>query len=586
MKKLVSLLLAITIAITCSIVKVNGESNIINISTSQQLYDLLTNKDEKDYSNYTIRITNDLDMSNYPIVYHEPRWVDQIVGYDLQSNQEVKRKISNLQVSSLDINSSGIIAPEVDFHGCDLCKDANQVYKWNSEESYLEESKCDLHGDCSTECDECHTFVLETELNDMYVICASTVKNLSFDSLDLKMIGANNPKKQCGCYDGHFINSKMSFIRTDKIESVEFNNVSISTEKEIEYIVLVNSWSGSTEVANVSISNLSINSNSKVSMRLIEVFDNVSSLNNVRIEKFTLNGDVKYFHMLAYRCESISNLAISDVTLNGTGEYVNTTGLTGKGTNSFVRNVNINGTVEEVSTIDLLGNSSLTNYFVRNINVANLAENGKFSGIIGSTYIKEYVEGSNGSIYDKNAEKRFDNVYVDISDPKMRSPFVEYIEIKSTSGNKVTPIGYAGDNMFYTDTNNKFTPDNLLLGDFDAIKYDKMNAAEVTQKELKTTAVLDKLNSKGNDWIINSKVNDGFPMLKCFLSDDITNDVIGDLNGNQKVDYQDAVIILQHDSGAKRLTEDQIRLADVNEDAQVNYNDAVQILKMDAGISG
>lgn len=586
MKKLVSLLLTITVVITCSIVKVNGESNIINISTSQQLYDLLTNKDAKNYSNYTVRITNDLDMSNYPIVYHEPQWVDQIVGYDLQSNQEVKRKISNLQVSSLDINSSGIIAPEVDFHGCDLCKNANQVYTWNSEESYLEEAKCDLHDDCSMECDECHIFALESELNDMFVICASTVKNLSFDSLDLKMIGADNQKKQCGCYEGHFINSKMSFIGTDKIESVEFNDVSISTEKEIEYIVLVNSYSGTTEVANASISNLNINTDSTEPMRLVEVFNNVSSLNNVRIEKFTLNGDVKYFHMLAYRCESISNLAISDVTLNGTGEYVNTTGLTGKGINSFVRNVNINGTVEEVSTIDLLGNSSLTNYFVRNINVANLAENGKFSGIIGSTYIKEYVEGSNGSIYDKNAEKRFDNVYVDISDPKMRSPFVEYIEIKSTSGNKVTPIGYAGDNMFYTDTNNKFTPDNLLLGDFNAIKYDKMNAAEVTQKELKTIAILDKLNSKGNDWIINSKVNDGFPMLKCFLSDDITNDVIGDLNGNQKVDYQDAVIILQHDSGAKRLTEDQIRLADVNEDGQVNYNDAVQILKMDAGISG
>lgn len=584
MKKLVSLLLAITIAITCSIVKVNGESNIINISTSQQLYDLLTNKDEKNYSNYTVRITNDLDMSNYPIVYHKPRWVDQMVGYDLQSNQEVKRKISNLQVSSLDINLASFASYGVDFHGCNRCKEKNQTYIWSDEISDLEEAKCDLHSDCSMECDECHIFGIEVETNDMYVICASTVKNLSFDNLNLKMVGTDNPKKQCGCYEGRYISSNIDFITADKIEAVALNDVSISTEKEIESIVLVSTWQA--DVTDVSVSNLNINTDSTEPVRLVEVFNNVSSLNNVRIEKFTLNGDVKYFHMLAYRCESISNLAISDVTLNGTGEYVNTTGLTGKGINSFVRNVNINGTVEGVSTIDLLGNSSLTNYFVRNINVANLAENGKFSGIIGSTYIKEYVEGSNGSIYDKNAEKRFDNVYVDISDPKMRSPFVEYIEIKSTSGNKVTPIGYAGDNMFYTDTNNKFTPDNLLLGDFNAIKYDKMNATEVTQKELKTTAILDKLNSKGNDWIINSKVNGGFPMLKCFLSDDITNDVIGDLNGNQKVDYQDAVIILQHDSGAKRLTEDQIRLADVNEDGQVNYNDAVQILKMDAGISG
>lgn len=61
--------------------------------------------------------------------------------------------------------------------------------------------------------------------------------------------------------------------------------------------------------------------------------------------------------------------------------------------------------------------------------------------------------------------------------------------------------------------------------------------------------------------------------------------LLGDLNGDETIDYRDAVLLLQADSGAVNLTSLQKEVADFNKDGKIDYNDAVMILKYDTGMS-
>lgn len=64
----------------------------------------------------------------------------------------------------------------------------------------------------------------------------------------------------------------------------------------------------------------------------------------------------------------------------------------------------------------------------------------------------------------------------------------------------------------------------------------------------------------------------------------VGENVPGEINGDGIIDYSDAVLILQSDSGLTILDELQQKAADVNDDGIVNYSDAVQILRYDAGL--
>lgn len=59
---------------------------------------------------------------------------------------------------------------------------------------------------------------------------------------------------------------------------------------------------------------------------------------------------------------------------------------------------------------------------------------------------------------------------------------------------------------------------------------------------------------------------------------------LGDINDDGFVNYSDAVLLLQADTGIISLTDKQKFVADFNNDLIIDYNDAVQILKYDAGI--
>lgn len=54
----------------------------------------------------------------------------------------------------------------------------------------------------------------------------------------------------------------------------------------------------------------------------------------------------------------------------------------------------------------------------------------------------------------------------------------------------------------------------------------------------------------------------------------------GDINGDKKIDEEDALLILKHDSGISSLTKEQEKRADLNNDGVVDASDAVIILRI------
>lgn len=56
----------------------------------------------------------------------------------------------------------------------------------------------------------------------------------------------------------------------------------------------------------------------------------------------------------------------------------------------------------------------------------------------------------------------------------------------------------------------------------------------------------------------------------------------GDVNNDNLVDFSDAIIILQADSGLVVLDNEQKLTADINKDGDVDYSDAIRVLQMDA----
>lgn len=65
----------------------------------------------------------------------------------------------------------------------------------------------------------------------------------------------------------------------------------------------------------------------------------------------------------------------------------------------------------------------------------------------------------------------------------------------------------------------------------------------------------------------------------------ITDSVLlGDINGDTRINAQDALLVLQHSAKITELVDDQALAADVNEDSKINANDALLILRYAAHI--
>lgn len=64
----------------------------------------------------------------------------------------------------------------------------------------------------------------------------------------------------------------------------------------------------------------------------------------------------------------------------------------------------------------------------------------------------------------------------------------------------------------------------------------------------------------------------------------VSDKLKGDINGDQAINYKDAVFVLRSSANLISLTNEQLLVADVNNDSSVNYKDAVFILRYAAGL--
>ena len=59
---------------------------------------------------------------------------------------------------------------------------------------------------------------------------------------------------------------------------------------------------------------------------------------------------------------------------------------------------------------------------------------------------------------------------------------------------------------------------------------------------------------------------------------------VGDVNGDGDIDFADAILLLKHDVGLKKIPDYLKEIADVNNDGDVDFADAIQVLKYDVGM--
>jgi hypothetical protein len=60
--------------------------------------------------------------------------------------------------------------------------------------------------------------------------------------------------------------------------------------------------------------------------------------------------------------------------------------------------------------------------------------------------------------------------------------------------------------------------------------------------------------------------------------------MMGDVDGNGALNYNDALLILRASIGLADLTDEQRALADFNGDGRADYNDALAILRKSIGL--
>ena len=87
------------------------------------------------------------------------------------------------------------------------------------------------------------------------------------------------------------------------------------------------------------------------------------------------------------------------------------------------------------------------------------------------------------------------------------------------------------------------------------------------------------------DAIITVTSESGFSS-QCQINVIDKQQVLGDVNEDDKVDFLDAIVVLRHDAEIIQLTDNQMKAAEVNKDGKVDFLDAIMILRYDAEIIG
>ena len=84
-------------------------------------------------------------------------------------------------------------------------------------------------------------------------------------------------------------------------------------------------------------------------------------------------------------------------------------------------------------------------------------------------------------------------------------------------------------------------------------------------------------------WDISPNINDGMPYLRGVGNLQPTMRV-GDVNGDNEIDFRDAQLIMQYEAGLISLTDEQKSAADINKDGEIDFFDAQLIMMYEAGL--
>ena len=152
---------------------------------------------------------------------------------------------------------------------------------------------------------------------------------------------------------------------------------------------------------------------------------------------------------------------------------------------------------------------------------------------------------------------------------------------------------YSSDSKYNNKICNGNVKNNIYLQDYMNIEYENcylINSNNDTSPGV-TLLSADEMKQKdkfvGFDfdtiWDISPNINDGMPYLRGVGNLQPTIRV-GDVNGDNEIDFRDAQLIMQYEAGLISLTDEQKSAADINKDGEIDFFDAQLIMMYEAGL--
>lgn len=297
-------------------------------------------------------------------------------------------------------------------------------------------------------------------------------------------------------------------------------------------------------------------------------FYNCNSLSSVELpDSFT---SMEYCFPIFDSCLSLTN-----IDLNNVSSYVNTY-LSNNCPN--LTEIIIPKTVEYLS---FYANDSKT-YFVYDNSSAESAIESINNQITAGTYRYDISEPIK---YKVITELTMSNITVDLLKNDFSNTNLTLSATQINEGNDYNAVSNRFDNFDLYDLSIVSNNETVLLDEECEVK---MPVSESINSQYCKIYLKDENNNYTD---MNALYEDGYMVFKTtklgmfvITDSEMKDTVLGDVNGDGRITYADAVLILQADSNTQQLTESQKLIADVNSDNKIDYNDAVQILRKDAGL--